>query len=331
MSNPSVSEEAAVISAAQDGGPDWEDREKGNFVSRQGDSIKYRRWGPKPGTKPLAMLMICHGLHEHSGRWAHVAHAYTEKGYIVFAADHVGHGMTAAARDPADAGVVDDYTKLPDNFVEFVEKMAEKEEDKTMPIFILGHSMGSLIVTAAAKGCQQSTTVGARFKKLVLSGCALVPGPSAASPFGFRFLYPLVRNDTVMRGFFSVLSWVSPKGPAAPIVTDGLSLDPHVAEENRLDPLVVQGNIRNKTAYEMLKLVQVVRQSASEVKVPTMIIHGGKDDICYPEGSQEMEKLLTSCPDKTIKIYDDLLHEVLNHKESFQVVLADLQAFWDSP
>lgn len=68
-----------------------------------------------------------------------------------------------------------------------------------------------------------------------------------------------------------------------------------------------------------------------QVKVPTMIIHGGKDDICYPEGSQEMEKLLTSCPDKTIKIYDDLLHEVLNHKESFQVVLADLQAFWDSP
>lgn len=60
---------------------------------RRGNTIKYRRWSPKVGTKAAAMLVIVHGLHEHSGRWAEVAHSYTKKGYLVYANDHIGHGL----------------------------------------------------------------------------------------------------------------------------------------------------------------------------------------------------------------------------------------------
>ncbi|CAN0476309.1 unnamed protein product, partial [Hapterophycus canaliculatus] len=38
-------------------------------------------------------VFIAHGLHSHSGRWSKVAHHYTEKGFLVFANDHVGHGL----------------------------------------------------------------------------------------------------------------------------------------------------------------------------------------------------------------------------------------------
>lgn len=46
----------------------------------------------------------------------------------------------------------------------------EKENDKSLPVLILGHSMGSLVATVAAKNCVEHPTVGPRFKKLVLSG-----------------------------------------------------------------------------------------------------------------------------------------------------------------
>eukprot|EP00904_Undaria_pinnatifida_P006209 jgi/Undpi1/2718/HiC_scaffold_14.g06096.m1 len=76
-------------------------------------------------------------------------------------------------------GVVDDHTKMTDDFTEFVEKMVDKEEDKTLPVFILGHSMGSLVATVAAENCVQHPTVGPRLKKLVLSGKPQVAPPCA--------------------------------------------------------------------------------------------------------------------------------------------------------
>lgn len=46
---------------------------------------------PRGGSRPA--VMIAHGMHSHGGRWSKVAHYYTEKGYLVFANDHVAHGL----------------------------------------------------------------------------------------------------------------------------------------------------------------------------------------------------------------------------------------------
>lgn len=51
----------------------------------------------------------------------------------------------------------------------------EKEEDKSLPVYVLGHSMGSLVATVAAEKCQESAIVAPRFKKLVLSGKRACP------------------------------------------------------------------------------------------------------------------------------------------------------------
>lgn len=39
-----------------------------------------------------------------------------------------------------------------------------------------------------------------------------------------------------------------------------------------------------------------------QLRVPTRLIHGGKDDIAYPKGSEQMMDLLKSCPDKELKV-----------------------------
>lgn len=45
-----------------------------------------------------------------------------------------------------------------------------EEQNKTLPLFILGHSMGTLVATVAAKNIAENETLRPRFKKLVLTG-----------------------------------------------------------------------------------------------------------------------------------------------------------------
>ena len=42
------------------------------------------------------VVVISHGMAEHSGRYSHVAEALVEAGYHVYIPDHRGHGLTAA-------------------------------------------------------------------------------------------------------------------------------------------------------------------------------------------------------------------------------------------
>src|SRR6187431_691814 len=78
---------------------------------------------------------------EHVARYARLAEALVDEGYVVYANDHRGHGRTAG--DPARhgdlgeagwAGLVDDMSAL---------TALAREEYPGIPVVLLGHSMGS--------------------------------------------------------------------------------------------------------------------------------------------------------------------------------------------
>ena len=47
------------------------------------------------GESPAAVLVLVHGMAEHSGRYGHFARFLAENGFAVYANDHAGHGMSA--------------------------------------------------------------------------------------------------------------------------------------------------------------------------------------------------------------------------------------------
>lgn len=55
------------------------------------------------------------------------------------------------------------------------------------------------------------------------------------------------------------LSCLSPTGPAAPLVVEELAVNPEVAKSIAIDPRVFHGEIRNQTAFEVLKLIDEVK------------------------------------------------------------------------
>jgi esterase/lipase len=87
------------------------------------------------------------------------------------------------------------------------------------------------------------------------------------------------------------------------------------------------GDIMNKSAYELIKWVAVVKEEIPSVKIPFMCLHGEKDIIALPRGSQYLlDNTGTSPSQKSLSILPDLRHEVFHERlpegpQSIQSVL----------
>ena len=131
-----------------------------------GVPVHVYRWLPDEGTEVRGAVQIAHGLVEHAARYEHVAQALTGAGYAVYANDHRGHGRTAAseedlgffAEDRGWARVLDDLYRL---------NRRIREQHEGLPVFLLGHSMGSYLTQqflftfpGAIDGAAMSATTG---------------------------------------------------------------------------------------------------------------------------------------------------------------------------
>jgi alpha-beta hydrolase superfamily lysophospholipase len=89
---------------------------------------------------PKAIVVIAHGMGEHSGRYARVAAALADAGYVVYAHDHRGHGRTSGPDRQGQLG--------PSGWDGLVADLARvsavaRTEYPGLPLVLLGHSMGS--------------------------------------------------------------------------------------------------------------------------------------------------------------------------------------------
>ncbi|MEM1007800.1 MAG: alpha/beta hydrolase [Myxococcota bacterium] len=101
-----------------------------------------------PATEPTVRrgsVLLIHGMAEHSLRYAHVAQALCAKGLDVFAPDLRGHGKTA--KNPEELGFFANdqgWLLLLQDILALYHRI--QQSTAHMPVFLLGHSMGSFIV-----------------------------------------------------------------------------------------------------------------------------------------------------------------------------------------
>ena len=128
--------------------------------------IRYRHW---PVDKAKACVLLAHGLAEHTGRYAHVAARFNERGVAVVGPDHVGHGASPGIR------------VFLRTFSEYLEPMLAlrgliEEWYPGQPVFLFGHSMGGLISAHLLLESQ------AAFRGAMLSGPAFHAVDPAPAP-----------------------------------------------------------------------------------------------------------------------------------------------------
>ncbi len=118
---------------------------KSNFTldsSNEIDKIHCISWGCE---KPLAVLQIVHGMTEFIDRYHEFAEFLCENKIAVVGHDHLGHGETAKTSDDFGFFHSEFGAKyLVDDTLQVTQKTKKLFPD--VPIFILGHSMGSFCV-----------------------------------------------------------------------------------------------------------------------------------------------------------------------------------------
>lgn len=98
----------------------------------------------KPEGDVRAMIQISHGMTEYTDRYEEVAEYMTARGILVFGNDHLGHGESVMnesewgffASGDASEKVVRDLHTL---------SLRMRREYPNVPVFLLGHSMGSFM------------------------------------------------------------------------------------------------------------------------------------------------------------------------------------------
>ncbi len=245
-----------------------------------------------PGGRPKAVVVGVHGFAEHSGRYSHVGCFLAERGFSLYMYDLRGHGLSKGVR-----GYVDSFNQFIEDTVAFLRLVAE-EAGGVKP-FLLGHSMGGLIAVHAA------ARLGGEISGLITSGAAVELRVGAATGL-----------------LLKLLSTLRPSGRTRlPVAVSCLSKDGEVAAKYLADHLVFKDPTYRLLA-EFGKGVSEVWNAVGRISVPALIMHGEDDCLVPPTASRKLYDKLPS-PDKTLKMYRGLKHEIFNEIEK-EVVLKDL-------
>lgn len=271
------------------------EHKEGRFSGHKKFSIYYQCW--LPAREPEAVLLVVHGMYEHSGRYTNLVNYFVPKGYAVYSLDHRGHGRSEGLR-----GYVERFSDYLDDLRTFFNMVRSEHGDTKT--FLIGYSMGGTIATAYTVHHQHELA------GLMLSGAGLKVGSSWSS---------------VLVAIGRMLSPMLPKMGVIALVPSTISQDKDVVDAVLDDPLCYQGKIRARLGTELVKTIQKLPQQMTWLHLPILIMHGTADRICDPEGSQMLYELASS-KDKTLKLYEGFYHEIFNEPEHEQV-FADMEAW----
>jgi acylglycerol lipase len=263
--------------------------EESSFEGEGGLKLFSQSWRPV-GEEPRAVLIVMHGLRDHSSRYGELAEHLVGQGFAVYAFDLRGHGRSEGVRVYIDS--FDEY--LSDLGI-FLEQVKKHEPGK--PVFLFGHSMGGAIVTLFT--IEKKPDI----QGMVLSAPALKPGSDVSGA--------LIATTKVVGG-------ILPNLKVLELDPKQFSRDPAVVKENETDPLIYQKGGPARTASRLLSALNTISERMEEVSTPVLVMHGTADKVTDPEGSKALVKRASST-DKTLKLYDGLYHDLLHEPEKAQV------------
>lgn len=241
--------------------------------------------------KNSPVVVLCHGMGEHSGRYLHVIRFFAERGLHVLAPDHRGHGRSDGLR-----GHTPSYEQLMRDVGLYIKTMADLFPG--MPVILYGHSMGGNLVLNYTLRHDDERVVGviasAPYLRLAFSPPAwkVKMGRLAAG------LYPAFSQSTELE-------------------TAAISRDPAVVKAYEEDPLVHE-RITAAFFVNVHDAGEWALQNAARMHLPTLIVHGTADRLTSVEASRDFASRAASLV--TLKEYPGLYHELHNEPEKESVL-----------
>ncbi len=263
--------------------------QEGTFTAADGHTTLHERRMICDGA-PLANIVLLHGYGDHSGRYEWVMHTFRDAQMNVFAYDQRGHG-----KSPGKRAYIHRFEDFLDDLDVYLEHVSEAVADA--PLFLMGHSMGGMVLARYAETRRLEQPRGLVFSSPFLAF-------SDDTPAFLLALGPYVAK---------VLPWL----PISNVDNAGLSRDPAVIEATNNDPLAYHGRVAAHTGAEFYRMVHVIDADMERITLPMLVMHGTADAIVGPSGSEKLHAK-AGATDKTLRMYDGGYHELYNDLEKEQ-------------
>jgi acylglycerol lipase len=240
-----------------------------------------REWAPQ--SAPTAVVVLVHGIAEHSGRYERTGSLLSDAGFLVRSFDLIGFGASGGPR-----GDISDWSLYHDQ----IERHVVWAQEQGVPVVLMGHSMGGNLAAGYVLAGKPSPDL------LVLSAPALGGGA------GWQ------------RALAGVFSKVAPTlAITNSLKGEQLSRDSAVGEAYFSDPLVY-AKTTPRLGAALFAAMDEVTLNAARIEIPTLVMHGGADTIVPPQSTA----ILGELPGVERRLYPGLRHEILNEPEGPEIV-----------
>jgi acylglycerol lipase len=262
------------------------------WISSDNKKVFGQSW--QPDEKPRAVLIIIHGLGEHSGRYKRWAGLFVQNGVAVLSQDMIGNGRSEGKR-----GHIRNFQKL----IEQIDFIISKSQELLpgIPAILYGHSWGGNL--AANYAMSKDPAVQA----------VIISSPWLKLAFKIPWYLKILANT------------LTPVLPSQVIKTNAKSgnrcHDPVINEEAKKDPL-----IHRAISLRMFQITMeqglFAMKNVYKINRPFLIMHGSGDTTTSHTASEEMAR--NTSPLTTLRIWDDLYHELhseYEYQEIFSYVM----------
>jgi alpha-beta hydrolase superfamily lysophospholipase len=285
-----------------------------------GANINMYKWEQEDSTRAKGVVQIVHGMVEHAGRYEYFAKALTERGYIVYANDHRGHGKTAENKEELGhlyengwSSIVGDVYALSLHII--------KENPETA-LFLFGHSMGSFIAR------DYISEYGGLLKGVIICGTGYTPDLMVNVGIALSNREVKKYGQRHRSQFINKLVFSSNNKKFKPAKTefDWLSREAEEVDKYIKDDLC--GGICTSSFYNNLfrglKKIQAVNTVDRIPKeLPVLMISGEADPVgSNGRAVQKLYKIYKQAGLKDLesKIYKESRHELLNETNKNEVI-----------
>lgn len=263
------------------------DEREGFFTAR--DNLRLF-WRSKAPPEPIAVAGIVHGYGEHSGRYLPLLDHLAAHGIAAHAFDYRGHGQADGRRGHCDA-----FGEFVDDLERFVQRVIEAAQGR--PTYLLGHSMGGLILARWLLPDAPGADAAERG----------VRGLIFASPWLELAFKPPALKVIAARWVGRIVPWLP---VSTGITSDQLTRDPAMRAAVERDPLF-NWTATPRWFAESGKAQAEVRAGAAAIRLPSLVLVPEADPIASPAASLRFYESL-GARDREVRRYPGARHELFN-------------------
>lgn len=282
-------------------------------------------WQPEGAIRGI--VQISHGMIEYVERYEPLAVYLTGRGFLVAGHDHVGHGQSVAG--PEEWGHFG-TNNGGETLVEDVHALTRRlrEQFPGVPLFLLGHSMGSFVAR------RYLMTYGAELTGALVVGTGNQPTWQLLLGQALTSLLIAIHGDTYRSPFMAKLLFglSNRRVPHPRTACDWISKDEAIVDAYVNDPACTFLFTLNGYA-NLFGLIRFVKKPAHNARIPRelpIVLLAGADDPVGSYGKAVRQVYQNwkrqGIRDLTCKLYPQDRHEILNETDR-DAVYADIAAW----